>query len=200
MIRILLVADVVLFREALATALSSEADLTVVGAVAAADGAVPFTQAMRTDVVIVDLDARRIDGDLLGKLCADLPNCSVIALTTIANREVLRRAIESQVRGFITKDSGLEQLVDTIRRVADGERVIEPASAVVAMLASGSPLTPRESHVLRLAADCLPVAEMAEKLCLSSGTVRNYLSVIVRKVGARNRLEAIRIAERSGWL
>jgi len=200
MIRILLVVDVVLMRTALAAALSGEADMTVVGDVGLVDGVVESARRVRPDVVVIDLDPAG-PGEALARALTDhVPECSVIALAATVTRTMLRRALESPVRGVVSRSSRFERLVDAIRRVADGGRAIDPATAVAAVMRADDPFTPREREVLRLAAEGQRVSDIAEALRLSPGTVRNYLSAIAHKTGARSRVEAIRTAERSGWL
>jgi len=162
------------------------------------DGVIESARAVRPDVAVVDLDAS--SGADVGDLVAHVPECPVIALAATVTRAMLRRALESRVRGVVSKDSRFDRLVEAIRRVADGGRAIDPVTAVAAVLRTDDPFTPRERDVLRLAAEGLRVSDIAGRLHLRPGTVRNYLSAIVHKTGARSRMEAIRMAERSGWL
>ena len=201
MIRILLVADVVLLRTALAAALSGEADMQVVADVGGGDGVIESARTVRPDVAVIDLNGS--PGAELGlarDLVETVPGCSVVAVAATVTRTTLRSALQSRVRGFVSKQSPFDRLVEAIRRVAQGGRAIDPVSAVAAVLRTDDPFTPREREVLRLAAEGLPVAEIADRLHLTAGTVRNYVSSILHKAGARSRVEAIRTAERSGWL
>jgi two-component system, NarL family, response regulator DesR len=201
MIRVLLVVDVVLVRTALAAALSGEGDMHVVGAVGATDGVIESARTARPDVAVIDLNGSPAGEMGLARALVDnVPGCSVVAVAATVTRGTLRSAIQSRVRGFVSKQSRFERLVEAIRRVAAGGRVIDPVSAVAAVLRTDDPFTPREREVLRLAAEGQPVSEIASRLHLTPGTVRNYLSSILHKTGARSRVEAIRTAERSGWL
>jgi two-component system response regulator DesR len=129
-----------------------------------------------------------------------MPGCGVLALTSVRPAGPVRRLLASTVQGVLGKDTEPFQVAQAIRKVARGDRVIDPALAVAAMLVSQGPLTPRELDVLRVAAEGVPTAEIASRLHLSCGTVRNYVSSALRKTGARNRLEAARIADDAGWL
>jgi two-component system, NarL family, response regulator DesR len=201
MIRILLVSDVVLVRTALAAALSGEADMQVVADVSAADAVLESARSVRPDVAVIDLNGSPAGELMLVRDLVDtVPGCSVVAVAATVTRTTLRSALQSRVRGFVSKQSPFDRLVEAIRRVAQGGRAIDPVSAVAAVLRTDDPFTPREREVLRLAAEGLPVAEIADRLHLTAGTVRNYVSSILHKVGARSRVEAIRTAERSGWL
>jgi two-component system response regulator DesR len=149
----------------------------------------------------VDLDSRRTAPlAALQCLAEYAPGCAVLALTGVGAPAALRRALDTRVRGFVSKDGEVAQLVAAVLRVAAGERFIEPGIAIAALSAPRNPLTAREIDVLRLAADGLSPAEIAGSLFLSPGTVRNYLSVIVRKLGARGRLDAVRVAVEASWL
>jgi two-component system response regulator DesR len=201
MVRLLLVLDLVLFRSALVAALDGQRDLTVTGACGTDDDVAGAARAGRPDVTVIDLDAHPLTrGGVVSTVAAEAPACAMVAMASFVTRTTMRRALESRVLGFVSKDSDLDRLVDTIRRVGAGERVIDPASAIAAVSRADNPLTPREMEVLRLAADGTPPAEIADRLYLSAGTVRNYLSTIVQKLGVRGRMEAIRTAERAGWL
>jgi len=185
----MVVADRLLFRTALAATLANEHDLDVVGEF---DTACELDR-MSADVAIVDVDAPHGHGLPVAKLDERSTVRSVVVLTTEPGRRTLRYAATDRVRGMVAKDGGLDDLVDTVRRVAAGERVMAPD-------ATGNPLTAREREVLQLAAEGLPSRRIADDLNLTVGTVRNYISGIVRKTSARNRLEAIRAADEAGWL
>lgn len=201
MIRILLMADVTLLRSSLAAVLSHEADMDVVAELNCSDDVGPPAEALRPDVAVLDVDLRR--GAALSvahALRAARPECETILLVGLDAAGRLHRALDSRVRGVLSKDSGPGQLVRAIRTVARGERVIEPALAIAALSTPRNPLTTREQDVLRLAANGAPTAEICDQLFLAGGTVRNYLSSILRKTGCRNRVEAVRTAELAGWL
>jgi two-component system response regulator DesR len=200
-IEILLVEQMSLLREALAIVLSAEADLTVTASIADIHEAVPVARAVQPDIAVIDIDLLTGCGfQVAQELTEAVPGCSVLVLADTESSSVLRTALDTHVRGFVGKDAQPTRLVDTIRRVALGERVIDPSLAVAALRAPRNPLTVRERDVLRLMSQGLPSAEIAGQLHLSSGTVGNYVSTIIRKTGARNRLEAVRVAEDSGWL
>jgi two-component system response regulator DesR len=133
-------------------------------------------------------------------LAAQVPDCRVVMLTTFGRAGYLRRAMEAGAAGFVVKDAPAEVLAAAIRRVRAGERVVDPALAVATLAAGESPLTARERDVLITARSGATVAEIAARLYLSEGTVRNYVSATITKTGARNRVEAVRIADERGWL
>lgn len=157
--------------------------------------------AEQPDVAIIDMDmpggrwlaaARRI--------AHDAPGCATIALIARPTPRALQQALQVQARGFASKQLPPDDLVAMIRQVAGGDRVIDPKSALTALSAARNPLTAREVEVLRLAADGLSSKAIGRQLYLTDGTVRNHMSAILRKTGARNRLDAIRRAQEAGWL
>lgn len=201
MIRLLLADDQALIRAAFAALLATESDLEVVAQVGS--GAEVIPEAVRTspDVALLDVQMPGIDGlSAAAALHERLPSCRVIMLTTFGRPGYLRRALEAGATGFLVKDAPPEQLIDAIRRVAAGMRVVDPALAVESLAVGDSPLTDREVEVLTVAADGGTVAEIAGRLYLSEGTVRNYLSSVIGKTGARTRADAVRIATERGWL
>jgi two-component system, NarL family, response regulator DesR len=200
-IRILLVERTNLLREALAAVLAAESDLAVPASIANIHEVVPVARAVQPDVAVIDIDLLAgCDFTLAQELTEALPGCSILVLADPESPNPLRTALDSHVRGFVGKDALPNRLADAIRLVAGGERVIDPTLAVAALRAPRNPLTGREREVLELMAQGLPSAEIATRLHLASGTVGNYVSTIIRKAGARNRLEAVRVAEESGWL
>jgi two-component system, NarL family, response regulator DesR len=200
-IRLLVADDQALIRSALAALLSLEDDFSVVAEVGRGDEVVPAALVHRPDVALLDVEMPGIDGlAAAGALAAQLPGCRVIMLTTFGRAGYLRRAMEAGARGFIVKDAPPEQLADTVRRVARGERVVDPDLAAATLAGGASPLTARERDVLAAARDGAPVGDIARKLFLSEGTVRNYLSAAIAKTGVRNRTEAVRVADERGWL
>ena len=198
MFRILLAQKKSLYRAALATVLSYEEDMQVVAETTRMEEVFSFARAVRPDIAVIDLDLL-IDADL-GRLAEAMPDCAILVLAGPSLTEAVHDALDKYVLGFIGTDTAPAQLTDYLRRVAAGERVIDPALAVAALCAPQNPLTERERDVLRIASRGFSSAEIAARLHLSAGTVRNYLSASMRKTGARNRLEAFRIAEASGWL
>ncbi|MGI5288161.1 response regulator transcription factor [Nonomuraea polychroma] len=202
MIRILLAEDQHVIREALATLLGLEPDIEVVAAVDSGDAAVAAALAHRPDVAVLDIDMPGgMDGlDAAGELRTRLPGCRTLMLTGHGKPGHLRRALASQVDGFVLKTAPPDELTAAIRKVAQGERVLDPSLAVTAWNLADNPLTPREADVLRLAAGGAEAPEIAAQLFLSAGTVRNYLTAIVTKLNARNRTDAARIAAEAGWI
>jgi two-component system, NarL family, response regulator DesR len=200
-IRILLAEDQGMVQDALATLLGMEDDLEVVSRLAAGDRVVETAMALRPDVALLDIELPGMDGlTAAAELHRVLPDCRILILTTFARPGYLRRAMQAGASGFMVKDGPVEALVQAIRDVLDGRQVIDPALAAAALRADPDPLTQRERDVLAAAADGSSVTGIAAQLFLSEGTVRNYLSSAIRKLGARNRLEAIRLAEQRGWL
>lgn len=201
MIRILLAEDQGMVRGALAALLAFEPDLEVVAQVSSGDEAVTVAEEARPDVALLDIEMPGIDGiEAAARLRGMLPDCRVLILTTFARPAYLRRAMEAGASGFLVKDAPAERLANAIRRTAAGERIVDPELAAAALQDAETPLTPREREVLEAGADGSPVAEIARRLHLSEGTVRNYLSTAIGKTGARNRTEAWRIARERSWL
>ena len=200
-IRILLADDQHLVRGALAALLSLEEDLEVVGEVGRGDEVLQRVRELRPDVVLLDVEMPGLDGLAAASvLTTEAPDTGVLIVTTFGRPGFLRRAMESGALGFVVKDAPAEQLADAVRRVARGERVVDPALAAQTLAEGISPLTGRERDVLTAARDGATVADIAAKLVLSEGTVRNYLSSAISKTGARNRVEALRLADERGWL
>jgi two-component system response regulator DesR len=200
-IRLLVADDQALIRSALTALLSLEDDFSVVAQVGRGDEVVPAALAHRPDVALLDVEMPGIDGlAAAGALAVELPECRVIILTTFGRAGYLRRAMEAGARGFIVKDAPAEQLADAVRRVAGGERVVDPVLAAATLAGGPSPLTDRERDVLAASRGGAPVGDIARTLFLSEGTVRNYLSAAIAKTGVRNRNEAVRVAEEHGWL
>lgn len=202
MIRVLLAEDQAMVLGALAALLDLEDDLEVVGRAANGAEALALVDRLRPDVVLTDIEMPGTTGlDLAAALggAPGPPKPAIVILTTFARPGYLRRALAAGVRGYLLKDAPSEQLAAAIRDVAAGGRAIDPQLAAEAWGGS-DPLTDRERQVLRLAAEGLSTNRMADRLHLSEGTVRNYLSEAIGKTGAENRTEAARIARRQGWL
>ena len=200
-IRVLLAEDQAMIREALAALLSFEDDIEVVAQVGRGDEVTAAALASSPDVALLDIEMPGMDGlTAAAALRAARPGTKVVILTTFGRPGYLRRAMESGVSGFIVKDSPAEKLARTIREIRAGKKVIDPELAAAALAEGASPLTPRERDVLAASHDGATIAEIAAALCLSEGTVRNYLSACIQKAGARNRTEALRVAEERGWL
>ncbi|ADP84844.1 response regulator transcription factor [Pseudofrankia inefficax] len=200
-IRVLLADDQHLVRGALAALLSLEDDIEVVGQVSRGDEVVAAVVTATPDVVLMDVEMPGIDGlAAAAAVQATRPATKVLILTTFGRAGYLRRAMEAGALGFVVKDAPADALADAVRRVSRGERVVDPTLAASTLASGPSPLTGRERDVLVAARDGATVADIAGRLFLSEGTVRNYLSAAIAKTGARNRLEALRTAEESGWL
>lgn len=201
MISVLIAEDMHLIRGAMVALLSAEHDIKVVDEVGHGDDVVPSCLVHRPDVALVDIGLPGTDGlSATAELRRRLPSCKAVILTGLATPAALRRALDAGARGFVVKDTPAGQLAECVRRVVAGERVVDPELAVAALNARQNPLTTRELEVLKAAAEGAPVGEIADRLFLSGGTVRNYLSRILAKVGARTRVEAVTIAREAGWL
>lgn len=200
MIRVLIAEDQAMVLGALAALLDIEADLDVVGRARNGREALELSQTLRPDVVVTDIEMPEMSGLDLAKQIASLrQRTRVVILTTFARPGYLRRALDAGAAAYLLKDAPSSQLADAIRRVHAGTRVIDPALAADAW-SEADPLTDRERQVLRLAADGLSSADIAAALSLSEGTVRNYLSEAISKLGAANRIEAANLARAKGWL
>ena len=201
MIRVLIAEDMHMIRGALAALLSLEDDMEVVAELDRGDTIVETALRVRPDVAVLDIDMPGLDGlTAAERLHTALPGCRTLVLTGLSQPGNLLRALKVHVRGFIVKDAPAETLAAGVRRVAAGERVLDPELVAVALETGSSPLTPRESDVLRAADSGLRTEEIARALSLSSATVRNYLSNAISKVGGRNRIDTIRIAKDAGWI
>lgn len=201
MIRVLIAEDMRILRDTLVAVLDLEDDLEVVAELASGDRIVPAALQHHPDVAVIDIDLPQVDGlTAAAELHQRLPACRTLILTALGKPGTLRRALDAHVAGFMVKDAPAHTLVDAVRRVAAGERVIDPKLAVAALEAPGNPLSAREAEVLKRHAAGASAAEIAAELYLSYGTVRNYLASAVTKLGARNRVDAARIARDAGWL
>jgi two-component system response regulator DesR len=200
-IRLLLADDQALVRGALASLLGLEPDLEVVAEVGRGDEVVAAARGARPDVALLDVEMPGLDGLAATiALRAAMPSCRVLVVTTFGRPGYLRRALEAGASGFVVKDTPARQLADAVRRVHAGLRVVDPALAAESLAAGSSPLTTRETEVLRAARDGGTVADLAAAVHLSEGTVRNHLSSAIGKTGARTRAEAVRLADEAGWL
>jgi two-component system response regulator DesR len=201
MVRVLIAEDMRILRDTLVALLELEDDLEVVAELAAGDQIVPAALQHHPDVAVIDIDLPGTDGlTAAAELHERLPQCRTLILTGLGRPGTLRRALAAQVSGFLIKDAPAQELVDAVRRVAADERVIDPKLALAALEAAGNPLSPREAEVLKRFAAGASAAEIAAAMYLSYGTVRNYLASAVTKLGARNRVDAARIANEAGWL
>nr|WP_273474216.1 response regulator transcription factor [Nocardiopsis sinuspersici] len=197
----MLAEDMHMIRGALMALLDLEPDIEVVADVSSGDAVVSAALEHRPDVAVLDVQMPGIDGlEAASEILDRLPGCRTLILTQFGRPEVLRRAVAARALGFMLKDAPPAELADAIRRVAAGERVIDPNLATATIEARENPLTDREVDVLRLAGEGDEPGEIASRLHLARGTVRNYLGAIVTKLDARNRLDAVRIASEAGWL
>jgi two-component system response regulator DesR len=200
-IRILLAEDMHLIRSALTALLSLEPDIEVAAEVTRGDEIVPTALRVRPDVAVVDIDLPVLDGiTAAAELRERLPSCRVLILTALGRPRQMRRALAAGIEAFLVKDAPGDRLADAVRRTAAGLRVLDAELVSAAMEYGESPLTPREATVLREAARGASAEDIAARLHLSSGTVRNYLTAAITKTGARNKIDAIRVAEDAGWL
>ena len=201
MIRVLLAEDQAMVRGALSALLSREKDIEVVAEVARGDEVVKTALATRPDIALLDIEMPGGDGLAAARaLHITLPTCRSVILTTFGRSGYLRRAMESGAVGFLLKDAPASELAIALRRVMKGERVVDPDLALAALSEGTNPLTNREREVLAASLFGASLAEIAARLVLSEGTVRNHLSTAMQKLGAQNRMEAARHAEQKGWL
>jgi len=200
-IRLLLADDQALVRGALAALLDLENDLSVVAQVGRGDEVVDAARAAGAQVCLLDIEMPGADGiDAAAALHAALPEVRSLIVTTFGRPGYLRRAIEAGASGFVVKDTPADELAEAVRRVHAGLRVIDPTLATESLATGESPLTPRESEVLRAALSGATVAAVAAQVHLSPGTVRNHLSSAIGKTGAGTRAEAARLARERGWI
>lgn len=200
MIRIVLAEDQAMVRGALVALLKLEPDFEIVADAADGELAWDLVKLHKPDLLVSDIEMPKLTGlELAQRVNEDAGNTRVVIVTTFARAGYLRRALDAGVRGYLLKDSPSAQLADALRQVHRGGRVIDPQLAMAAWTEQ-DPLTDRERQVLRLAGEGSSSAEIAEQLSLSQGTVRNYLSEIISKLGVSNRIEAYRLARQQGWL
>lgn len=200
-IRVLLADDELLIRTALAQMLDLEVDLTVVGEAPNGELAVPLAVKEQVDVAVLDLQMPKLDGIAVAEALAEqLPGCGCVIVTSHGRPGHLKRALAAGVRGFLPKTTSAATLAHVVRTVHEGGRYVDPELAAEAIAAGDSPLTPRETDVLELAASGAPIEEIADRAALSPGTVRNYLSNAMTKLDAANRHEAVAVAQRMGWI
>jgi two-component system response regulator DesR len=200
-VRVLLAEDQAMVRGALSALLSLEDDIEIVAEASRGDEVLPAALDTLPDVALLDIEMPGGDGlEAAAVLHERLPSCLVLILTTFGRSGYLRRAMESGAVGFLLKDAPASELAEGIRRAVKGERVVDPALAAAALSEGDNPLTEREREVLAASEGGATIEDIAARLYLSEGTVRNYLSTAIKKLGARNRVEAARLAERKGWL
>lgn len=201
MIKLLLADDQALVRGALAALLGLEPDLEVVAEVSRGDEVLAAVAGAQPDVALLDVEMPGMDGISAAALVhAEYPAVRILMVTTFGRPGYLRRAMDAGASGFVVKDTPARELADAVRRVHMGLRVVDPALATETLTAGTSPFTPREREVLAAAVDGATAGAIAKRLHLSEGTVRNHLSAAIGKTGTSTRAEAVRAAERLGWL
>jgi two-component system response regulator DesR len=201
MIRVLVAEDMRILRDTLVSVLNLEDDIKVVAQVAAGTGIVAAALAERPDLAVLDIDLPGLDGiTAAAQLHERMPTCRVVILTVLGRPGQLLAALDAHVAGFMVKDTPSDHLIDVLRKVAAGERIIDPELALAALEMRESPLSERETDVLRRFAAGAGLLAIAAELFLSYGTVRNYMASAVTKLGGRNRVDAVRIAKDADWL
>lgn len=201
MIRILLADDQALVRGAMAALLDLETDLEVVAEVGRGDEVVAAARSAQADVCLLDIEMPGLTGlEVAERLRAELPAVRSLIVTTFGRPGYVRRALDAGAAGFLVKDTPARELAAAVRRVHAGLRVVDPELATESLMSGPSPLTTRESEILRLSIDGSPVAAIAARAQLSVGTVRNHLSAAIGKTGATTRAEAARVAQANGWI
>jgi len=201
MIRLLIAEDQTLLRGALRDLLMRDEDLDVVAECSRGDEVLTMARQHRPDVAVLDIDLPGLDGlSAAGQLKASLPDVRVLILTVFGRPGYLRRAMENGAMGFLLKDTPPAELVEAIKRTAKGERVVDSTLAVAALQRGESPLSERETQLLKLVDTIESTSQLASTLHLSEGTVRNALSSAMQKLNAHSRTQAARIAEENGWL
>lgn len=201
MIKVLIADDENLIRDALAGLLGLEDDIDVVARAASGAEALAAAAKFTPDVALLDLQMPEPDGiETARRMATELPDCRCIIVTSHGLPGYLKTALAAGVRGFLPKTVSAQTLASVVRTVADGGRYVDPQLAAEAIGAGDSPLSPREADVLAEARDGSAIDEIANRVSLSPGTVRNYLSVAAGKLGAANRHEAARIAAERGWI
>lgn len=201
MIRVLLADDQAMVRGALAALLRLEDEIEIVAEVASGEEVIPAALKTRPDMALLDIEMPGGDGlSAAQALHEQAPACRVVIVTTFGRSGYLRQAMESGAVGFLLKDAPASDLARAIRRVMAGERVVDPDLALAALSDGDNPLTPREREVLTASLDGASIADIAARLVVSDGTVRNHLSAAIQKLGVHNRFEAARLAQAKGWL
>jgi two-component system response regulator DesR len=200
MSKVLVVEDQALVRGAISALLGVDPDIDVVGEACDGKDALKLIDSLKPDVVLTDIEMPTMTGlDLALTLQQKYPSIKVVIMTTFSRAGYIRRAMSSGVKGFVLKESPSEYLIDTVKKVMQGQKVISPELALCA-LDDVDVLTEKERKALRLAGEGLTTAQIANELYLSEGTVRNYFSEAISKLNATNRIDAARIAKQKGWL
>jgi two-component system, NarL family, response regulator DesR len=200
-IRTLIADRTALIRAGLVACLSREREIEVVAELDRREPVLPTVAALRPDVAVIDDGIAAADGfAVVHDLYKAASSCRAVIMAARPCPRVLRQAVAAHAAGFVCKDADPDSIRQAIRQVAQGMKALDPDLAFATLAAPANPMTLRDIDVLRLAAAGAPTAEIARQLCLTTGTVRNHISAIITKTGARNRVDAIRIADRCGWL
>ena len=201
MIRVLIAEDMHMVRGALIALLNLEPDIEVVAEVASGDDILPATRTHRPDVAVIDIGLPGKDGiTAAAELHEQIPECRTLLVTSLGQPGTVRKALIARVGGLILKDAPADKLANAVRGIAAGRRVVDSDLALAAWDGADCPLTDREIEILQLAAGGANAVDIAARLYLSAGTIRNHLTAVVYKLNARNRVDAIRIASEAGWL
>ena len=201
MIRTVIAERLALIRAGLVACISQEHDIEVVAELDRREPVLPTVFSLRPDVAVIDDDIACQDGfAVIQALHTITPSCRTLIMANRPHPRDLRKAVAAHATGFVLKDTSPENIGDAIRQVAMGMKAVDPNLAFAALDAPINPMTPRECDVLQLASAGASTVEIAGQLCLAAGTVRNHISSIITKIGARNRVDAIRIADKAGWL
>jgi two-component system, NarL family, response regulator DesR len=200
LIRVFIAEDQKLIRDALKTLMSLEADIEVVGEAADGQSAVQLCTEVKPDVALIDIELPRLSGlEVIAALKRDVPDCRCLVVTTFARPGYLQQAMRFGAKGYMLKESEVDDLVAAIRTIHSGGTVMDPG-LMAAAWTTQNPLNARELELLTAARGGLTTRELARELCLSEGTVRNYVSEIMTKLQVQSRQEAVRIAEENGWI
>jgi two-component system response regulator DesR len=198
--KVIVAEDQGMLRGALSALLDLEDDIEVVGQAENGEQALQMIETLGPDLVVMDIEMPHMTGLDVAERLKELKHpCRVVILTTFSRTGYFQRAMRAGVKGFLLKDSPIAELASALRSVFAGGRAISPELAVM-LWEVENPLTEREREVLKLAQEGLSARDIAGKLYLSTGTVRNYLSEAIQKLNAKNRIDAIGIAEKNGWL
>jgi len=204
MIKVYLVEDQALVRDAIAALLSLDFNIEIIGQASNGQDALNAIEALDSDlhpdIILTDIEMPTMNGiELSEKIAAKFPAIKMVIMTTFSRAGYIRRALTTGVKGFILKEAPSEELINALKKVMQGQKVIDPELAINA-LDDADPLTDKERKALKLASDGLKTSDIAKQLFISEGTTRNYLSDAIAKLNATNRIDAARIAKQKGWL
>ncbi|MEM5507369.1 response regulator transcription factor [Pseudoalteromonas sp. AS71] len=204
MIKVYLVEDQALVRDAIAALLSLDFNIEIIGQASNGQDALNAIEALDSDlhpdIILTDIEMPTMNGiELSEKIATKFPAIKMVIMTTFSRAGYIRRALTAGVKGFILKEAPSEELINALKKVMQGQKVIDPELAINA-LDDADPLTDKERKALKLASDGLKTSDIAKQLFISEGTTRNYLSDAIAKLNATNRIDAARIAKQKGWL